>query len=395
MTALTVAAYETELEKIEQDIVALGARSLEPPINVENATKYAYRLYQRASLNGDLKQLRVAEEAIDAVIPQLQRPDDLLLLKAGLCFKVHRLDGVKEIFAAYPELREADEGMKLDADLHFQEGRYDTARDAYLHAISKNRSWDNLARYAHFVSKFEGADVADELYAEAEDELTSKQMRSFAWVQLQRGLLDLERGRFDEAEAHYSIADQAYPGYWMVEEHQAALLAQRGRHEAALDLYRSLTERVRKPELLQTVGDLYRHIGAPELARPYHDRALEAFEESAARGEVHYYHHLVDFHCAVTRSAKQAVEWARKDVALRSNFSTQSALAWALHLDGSSNEALAWMEEALASRVIDGHLFSHAAAIYAAAGQHDRSHHYKHEAGKLNTRAGGFHTHHH
>src|SRR5436190_14095758 len=226
MPTLTASPYEAELQRIEDDIESLGPGAVEPPIDVENATKYAHRLYQRASLNGDLRGLRAAERAMDAVIPQLQRGDDLLLLKASLCFKLHRLDGVRRILEARPDLCGTSEGRKLVADLHFQEGRYREARQAYLEAIAADRSWDNLARYAHYVGKFESAEAADEIYADAEEELTSKQMRSFAWVELQRGILDLERGRFEDAGVHYETAGRAYPGYWMVTEHQAGLLAQ-------------------------------------------------------------------------------------------------------------------------------------------------------------------------
>jgi tetratricopeptide (TPR) repeat protein len=396
MSAIATTAYDAEMRTIEADIEALRPQALDEPFEVESATKYAYRLYQRASLSGDLRQFREAERAIDAVIARLERPDDLQLLRANLCFKLHRLYCVRRIFADRPDLRETEEGRKLDADLLFQEGRYGEARDTYLRAIDQCRSWDNLARYAHFLGKFEGANEADQLYAEAEDELTSKQMRSFAWIRLQRGALELERGRYDEAASHYATAERAYPGYWMVAEHRAGLLARQGRYEGAAAEYRELAEGVAKPELWQTLGDLYRHMGAHDRAESWHNRALAAFEESAARGEVHYYHHLVDFHCAVTKRPAEAVRWAQKDVELRNNFSTQAALAWALHLDGKPPAALEWLEKALASGVRDAHLFSHASAIYDAAGDSGRAHDYRHRARALNPRGEAvFHTHHH
>ena len=394
MTALALTAYEAEIQRIEDEIRALGPNALEPPLDPENATRYAHRLYQRASFNGDLRGLRAAERAIDLVAAQVQRPDDLLLLKASLCLKLHRTGDAQRILESHSELRDTDEVMKIEADLLFQHGRYAEAWSAFLRAIEKNRSWDNLARYAHYLCKFEGADRADEVYAEAEDELTSKQMRSFAWIQLQRGVLDLERGRFEDAGAHFTMADRAYPGYWMVEEHQAALTAARGEHRAAAELYASLTERVAKPELAQTLGDLYRHMGSPQCAQPYYDRALAAFEDSVRRGEVHYYHHLVDYHCSV-RDAVEAVRWARKDRELRDNYSTQSALAWALHLQGEYNEAVSVIEKALGSDVIDAHVFSLAAGIYDAAHLMELGHKCAHEAQRLNPRASGVHTHHH
>jgi tetratricopeptide (TPR) repeat protein len=394
MPALTASPYQAELQRIEDDIDSLGPGAIEPPIDVENATKYAHRLCQRASLNGDLRGLRAAERAMDTVIPQLRRGDDLLLLKASLCFKLHRLDGVRAILEARPDLCGTSEGRKLVADLHFQEGRYREARQTYLEAIAADRSWDNLARYAHYVGKFESAEAADELYSEAEEELTSKQMRSFAWVELQRGVLDLERGRFDDAEVHYETAGRAYPGYWMVTEHQAGLLAQRGDVQAAAAMYEDLCRQVHKPELLQILGALYRHMGDARGAQPYLDRALAAFEESAACGEVHYYHHLVDFHSEITHDYREAIRWAAKDLELRNNYSTQAALAWALHRNGESEQAIKWLDEALNSGVQDAHLFAHAAAICKAVGQQLRADDYHHRSHAMNSRPVGFHTHH-
>jgi tetratricopeptide (TPR) repeat protein len=110
---------------------------------------------------------------------------------------------------------------------------------------------------------------------------------------------------------------------------------------------------------------------------------------------VHYYHHLVDFHCAVTRNGPEAIQWARKDVEIRNNFSTQSALAWALHVGGEHAEALEWIEHALQSGVIDARLFSNAATIYDAAGQNQIARGYRARALELNPRLGSFHTHHH
>ena len=80
MSALTYRRTTPSGKKIEQDIVALGAISLDPPINVENATKYAYRLYHAllkrrpAGVARLLNRHRCRNQ-------QLQRPDDLLLLK--------------------------------------------------------------------------------------------------------------------------------------------------------------------------------------------------------------------------------------------------------------------------------------------------------------------------
>src|SRR5262249_1034115 len=88
--------------------------------------------------------------------------------------------------------------------------------------------------------------------------------------------------------------------------------------------------------------------------------------DSVSKGGVHYCHHLVDFYADVREDGEEAVKWARRDVGLRENFSTQAALAWALYRGGHFEEAWAAIEKSLASGVKDAHVFSQAASILLA-----------------------------
>ena len=95
--------------------------------------------------------------------------------------------------------------------------------------IEEDRTWDNLARLAYWKSKLGEVAEADQLYEEAEQSLTAKQMRSYAWLKLQRGVLAITHGRYADAWTHYRRADEAYPCHWHTDEHFAELLAAKGR----------------------------------------------------------------------------------------------------------------------------------------------------------------------
>ena len=84
-----------------------------------------------------------------------------------------------------------------------------------------------------------GDAAADRLYAEAEDELTAKEMRQYAWIEVQRGFLRFTHGRYAEARGIIERADQAYPDYWLVDDHTAELLGAEGRYAEAAALYRA------------------------------------------------------------------------------------------------------------------------------------------------------------
>jgi tetratricopeptide (TPR) repeat protein len=144
-------------------------------------------LYQRAVLTGNLATLEATDAVIDEAIRRIRLPGDLYFLKAKLAFQLHRFGDARRCLEAVPSLPTSAEGRALQADIEFQKGRYREARQEYERVLADNRTWDNLARLAYFEAKLGDAVLADRLYAEAEDELTAKQMRSYAWVELQKG----------------------------------------------------------------------------------------------------------------------------------------------------------------------------------------------------------------
>jgi len=151
---------------------------------------------------------------------------------------------------------------------------------------------------------------------------------------------------------------------------------------------------VSRPELAQAVGELYELAGDTGLARRWHKKALADYLQSAARGEVHYYHHLADYYSNVAKDGKKAIKWALADLHLRENFATQSALAWAFHCNRQSAEACAWVDRALETGVADAHLCSRAAKIHASAGDMTKARAYEERAAQLNPSVGKFHLHH-
>ena len=95
-------------------------------------------------------------------------------------------------------------------------------------------------------------------------------MRSYAWVELQRGLLDFDRRRDHEALAHYRVAERAYSGYWLIEEHIAEALDRLGRTAQAVEMYQRVIERTRNPEFVSALTDqipfyAQRHVVKPGL----------------------------------------------------------------------------------------------------------------------------------
>ncbi len=393
-SAPQLVGYREELARAEEDIARLESRRRSHPDDLEKRVRLAYRLFHRASLTGIITHFQAVEAAILEATSEFGPREDLCLLKANLDFRFHRLVDVRCDLQICPLLAGRLEGRVLLADLDFQEGRYEAARVGYERLLEENRSWDNLARLAHWKSKLGEITEAYELYEEAEDNLTAKQMRSYAWLELQRGVLAITHGDYAKAWRHYRRADESYPGNWHTDEHFAELLAAEGRFDEAVALFRKVIALTLKPELQQALGELYLLKGLPQEAQPWLDSALAAYLQSAARGEVHYFHHLADFYADARPEPAEAVRWAQKDFDLRSNFSTQAAMAWALYRNGQLSQALEYIRLALSSGVRDAQIFSIAATLFDAAGETVDSQNHTQAALRINPQHHNFHMHH-
>lgn len=385
--------FALELVRIDQGIAELDGVASAVPRDSVNISKLAYLQYQRASLTGSLEALSIAEATLDHAIRHLGPSGDLYFLKANIHFKLHRLADVATDLQSGRDLLQSPPGRALKADLDFQLGRHETARREYEAIIEEERTWDALARLAHLHFKLGDFAEAERLYDEAVDELTAKEMRHYSWLELQRGVIDLSRGEYDKALEHYERAARAYSGHWLVDEHVAEILAARGNFAGAEKLYLNVVTRVPRPDFQQALGELYLAMDQPASATEWLDKARDGFLASAARGEVHYYHHLADYYADVVEDGPEAVKWAKKDLDLRRNFSTLAALAWANYRSGQLNEAQQLMDEALASGAKDARLFNAAGIIYSAANSNGKGAKYLRAAIDLNPNLRNFHVH--
>ena len=382
----TPTAFSRDLARLDASIARLAsARPDESLLSL---------LYARAMLTGAPDDFRRVETGVAAALRDPSPPVSLICLHAQLCLQQHRLPEARRDIEHLAIADLSPDIQNLQADLALQEGRYDEARRSCEALLKSGPRWDALARLASLHALVGETARAGSLYAQAGDELTAKQMRAYAWIEVQSGLLALNHGRLAEAEGHYRRADQAYSGHWFVEEHLAEILGAQRRFPEAIALYEKILARTPRPEIQQALGDLYVYMGRPDQAQLWHDQALSGYLASAARGEVQYFHHLAGFYADVRQDGPEAVKWARRDLELRSNFAAHDSLAWALFRSGKFAEARSAIETALASGVRDAHVFYHAAMIGFASGQADEGRRFLEQVAALNPRyADSFHVH--
>jgi tetratricopeptide (TPR) repeat protein len=349
-----VTALLTEPGGFSADLAAVSSRRIEreataDPASPSAAGEVLTLRHREVMLSGGRpEELLALGTAVDQAVERFPAWPDLRLLRAGIALTLHRPDIAVAALGAVPGLADQPPGRVLAADIAQFVGNYPAARSGYDKAAQEDPLWDTTARLAALAVATGACDEADDLYAAAEDDLTAKQMRSFAWVRVQRADLARALGDLDRAGRLLADADRAYPGWWYVTAHCAALDAAAGRPERAVAGYRSVLSAVDRPDVREALGTALQAAGDADGAAACHAAARSAYVASVARGEVHYLHHLAAFHADVRPSAGAAVAWARQDAELRRNGTTLSLLAWCLHRAGCRDEALAVLAEAFA-----------------------------------------------
>ena len=286
--------------------------------------------------------------ALDHAARRFPSWPDLALLRAGVALAVHRADRARAALDAVPGLAEQPPGRVLAADIAAFTGDYGAAREAYLQAAREDPLWDTTARLAALATATGRFDAADSCYAEAEEEITAKQMRAFAWVRVQRADLARALGDLDHAGTWLADAERAYPGWWYVAAHRAALDLAAGRAARAVEGYRRVLADVDRPEFVEALGTALARTGDRVAAARCHAAARATYLSSALRGEVHYLHHLAAHYADIAPDPAAAVLWAQRDACIRRSGPTLSLLGWCLYRAGRVEEARAALAEALA-----------------------------------------------
>jgi tetratricopeptide (TPR) repeat protein len=369
--AAAMTDHQAHMRQIEDQVADLQLRCAEDKSHhsaIELQSGLFCRQFQLLSLVGDLSQLGALYDAIEAFTASSPGPSDLWLLQAHIAVKLHRFRETQQILHLDPCRRFCPQGRLVQADLHIQHGRYADARKDIEIALEQDTTWDGLARLAYLTGLLCDIGAADRIYLAAQDELTAKQMHAYAWIEVQRGILDFQRGHYPQALAHYNRAAKAYSGYWLVEERIAEVQGAQGDFYAAIAAYTRLYESCLRPEWAHALGDLYSLSGDIRAAHTWKLKALDGYQASADTGELHYLHYLVELCCELPGQSEAALQWARRDEELRSNYQTLGNLAWALYRCGQISPAQHFIGKALASNVVCARLYLQAACVYAAAG---------------------------
>lgn len=359
VAAVDEVGYEGDIRRLDAAVAAGEAAGWS---SAHEVTKWAASLYRRGVLVGDASTIDEARRVVILGLERLGPWPDFHWLLASAYLELHRVEEAAGVLGEVG-IRDSVRIRALEADVAVQQGRFEKARALITRLVAEDPTWENVVRLASFSRWFKDDETVDALYAAAAQDVTAKEMQTYAWIEIQRGSLLADLGHFDRARRHVENARRAYPGYWLAEVQRARLLRSEGRPLEAIRAYEGVLRWVDKPELERAVGDLYLEIGDGTRANAHHRRALDGYLKSVDEGFVHYFGHLADYYVDVARDASAGILWARKDVALRANPKTRGVLAWALFRAGHAASAKHEMEEVLRSGVRTPSLLRRAAVI--------------------------------
>ncbi|MBX3273800.1 MAG: tetratricopeptide repeat protein [Sandaracinaceae bacterium] len=305
---------------------------------------------ERQRLTGDWEDFARAEAALERAFTRAPAGAGPFLARAQLHYTLHRLDRIEEDLAAVErfaivrdEQRRAVRVMR--ANVALQSGRYDEARDAFDALLAEARERDALTGAAGHRVAIGAHDEAHALLAEAEQEASGAGAMVRAWLCLVRGLVDLEAGALDEALAHYRRGLALMPGWYLIEEHIAEVLAEQGHHDEALTIYAAVIERTGDPELVDAAAGVHEARGERAQAEALRQRAHAGHEARIAAFPTAAFGHALDHFLEHEGDAARAVELAEQNRDVRPNGEAWTKLARAYLGVGRVDDARAALAE--------------------------------------------------
>ena len=286
VTTAAASGCADELHRLDLTLASLAGAE-----GADAATRRAYLQLRHARLSGILEELRAADTAVDTALRRHPEWPDLSYLRASADLDMHRPGAALACLDAEPGLGQSPAGLELRGAALEQLGRYPQAQECLTRVLDADPSWQAYASLAQVQAALGDGDAADALYAQAEDELTAKQMSAFAWVRAARGSLAAASGDRETAWAHLRVASAAFSGYWLVESRVAGLLRLEDRLDEAAAAYAAVRVRTGRPDLAQALGEVHRQRGDDEQAARWLAIARAEYADSAARGEALYLHH--------------------------------------------------------------------------------------------------------
>jgi len=377
---------ENNLSPAERSIVQAKKLIAKNPKDFEAYNALALALSRRARETSDIKFYTQAEEALQRsfeISPgnfDAERTHIWLLL------------GKHEFAAALEAAKQLNKKMPDDVmlygfltDANVELGNYKDAEAAAQWMLDlRAGSIPGLTRAAYLRELFGDTDGALDLMEKAYQSTPPSESEDRAWIITQEAHLNLATGKTSQAENLLQQALAMFPGYHYALGNLAKVRIQQKRYAEAVELLQQRYQAARHAE------NLYELAEALQLAGRAGD-AKKAFAEFEQKSLLESYradnsnHELTFYYADHANEPAKALEVAKREFAQRHDVYTLDSYAWALYVNGRSEEARKQIDAALAVGIRDAKLFRHAGEIALQCGDRATAQEYLEQATGLNT----------
>lgn len=387
------ASYDAVLARYDRGVAAAAERAGTRADEWLIQEQYARALFARGRLTGSYDDYAAAQAALDRAFRDAPAGAGPHQAQATLHLLMHRLGAAEEMldalgrYAVPPDRGELAEIAGMRGDVAFYRGDYAAALSRYDEA---DRILPGAAdfRRAIYLAKTGRPDLAEAKFDSYERGLRRPGRQLRANLQLQRGILDLDHGRWNEALAHFRRADALFPGWWLVQEHIAETTALLGDHDGAERLYRGIIARTGSPEFMDALAKLLLARGEIGEAEQLRRRSWAIWEVRLRQFPEASYGHALD-HCVAFRDHGCALDLAQRNFAARPYGEAGEKLAVALLDNGRASEARTIIDAVLAGPWRTPITYAAAERIYRALGDGVAADRWRAEALRLHPRIFG------
>ncbi|MBV9840003.1 MAG: hypothetical protein JOY99_00455 [Sphingomonadaceae bacterium] len=327
----------------------------------------------RARLTGSFDDYAAAGRAYDDAFTVAAPGTGPHLERAGWNFAVHRLGAMTSDLAAVDHYAIPDAGQQatvlgMRGDILFYSGRYAQALPLYRRAEAMMPSLGAEMRLANYYARMGDPDRAADYLDQGDARIGAPQQQLRSFIEMRRGILDMNRGRWDMAEAHFRRADDIFPGSWLVEEQLATVRALKGAPGEAMALFRRMAAQYGLPDAYDGIAGLYRAQGDFENAQRWATKAGALWQQRMAVLPEAALGHTLD-HLLAFGDPGEALTVAQRNFALRPYGDAATGLAWAYLANHRPQDALAAIGPTLASGWSSAEPHVVASEAYALLGQ--------------------------
>ncbi|MFJ5060421.1 tetratricopeptide repeat protein [Streptomyces nigra] len=366
---------------LDTGITALQSHLRDQPRDFGGWATLGLAYVEQARTKGDPSRYPQAERAFKRSLALSPRNDQALAGQAALAAARHDFeDALALAERALKENPYSERALCVRVDALVELGRYDAAAEAADTADDRRPGIPVFTRYA-YVHELRG-DVRTARRVLEQALSSASAPGDIAYVATQLGQLAWNQGEYEPALTHYARALAADENYLPALEGRARARAADGDRAGAIAGLKDVVTRFPLPGPLVALGELYEAAGDRAAADDQY-ALVDAWTSLARANGVN-----ADLDTALAAAdhgdKAAALRAARAEYERRRTVHTADALAWALHVNGKDDEALAYARRATATGYRNAVFLYHQGIIERATGHTDDARTHLRAALKLN-----------